>query len=127
MHVEPRSGPVVITIEYRIPAGSVVPFLAAMSERRRIRKLFDQYEMGLPAIAGHASLLSPDATGHAENWRRLTGAVDLCVDWAGAAGPAALDTTLGSGPDSWDNIDFVLERLGTLVDYCAARKWIPQR
>ena len=38
VHVEPRSGPVVITIEYRIPAGSVVPFLAAMSERRRIRK-----------------------------------------------------------------------------------------
>lgn len=38
VHVEPRSGPIVITIEYRIPAGSVVPFLAAMSERRRIRK-----------------------------------------------------------------------------------------
>ena len=92
------------------------------AERRRIRKLFDQYEMGLPAIAGHASLLSPDAVGHAENWHRLTGAVDLCVDWAGAAGPAALDTTLGSGPDSWDHIDFVLERLGTLVDYCAARE-----
>ncbi len=36
--VEPRSGPVVVTIEYRIPAGSVVPFLTAMSERRRIRR-----------------------------------------------------------------------------------------
>ncbi|WCP14580.1 Enterobactin exporter EntS [Sphingobium sp. AntQ-1] len=36
--VEPRSGPVVVTIEYRIPAGSVVPFLSAMSERRRIRR-----------------------------------------------------------------------------------------
>jgi hypothetical protein len=36
--VEPRSGPIVITIEYRIPAGSIVPFLAAMSERRRIRR-----------------------------------------------------------------------------------------
>lgn len=36
--IEPRSGPVVVTIEYRIPAGSVVPFLAAMSERRRIRR-----------------------------------------------------------------------------------------
>ncbi|WP_420143717.1 MFS transporter [Sphingobium sp.] len=35
--VEPRSGPVVVTIEYCIPAGSVVPFLAIMSERRRIR------------------------------------------------------------------------------------------
>ncbi len=36
--VEPRSGPVVVTIEYRIPPGSVVPFLTAMSERRRIRR-----------------------------------------------------------------------------------------
>lgn len=36
--VEARSGPVVVTIEYRIPAGSVVPFLSAMSERRRIRR-----------------------------------------------------------------------------------------
>jgi MFS family permease len=36
--VEPRSGPVVLTIEYRIPAGSVVPFLTAMQERRRIRR-----------------------------------------------------------------------------------------
>ncbi|WP_150290347.1 MFS transporter [Sphingobium estronivorans] len=36
--IAPRSGPVVVTIEYRIPAGSVVPFLAAMSERRRIRR-----------------------------------------------------------------------------------------
>ena len=36
--IEPRSGPVVVTIEYRIAAGSVVPFLTAMSERRRIRR-----------------------------------------------------------------------------------------
>jgi len=36
--VESRSGPIVITIEYRIPSGSIVPFLSAMSERRRIRR-----------------------------------------------------------------------------------------
>ena len=36
--IEPRSGPVVVTIEYRISAGSVMPFLAAMSEQRRIRR-----------------------------------------------------------------------------------------
>ncbi len=35
--VQPRTGPVVVTIEYHIAAGSVVPFLSAMSERRRIR------------------------------------------------------------------------------------------
>jgi hypothetical protein len=35
--IEPRSGPVVITIEYRIREHDVGPFLAAMAERRRIR------------------------------------------------------------------------------------------
>lgn len=35
--VEPRSGPVVITIEYRIAEQDIVAFLAAMAERRRIR------------------------------------------------------------------------------------------
>ncbi len=92
------------------------------AERGRIRSLFDQYGMGLPAIAGHASLLAADAAGHAENWRRLTGAVDLCVDWAGEEGPACLDTTLGSGPGSWEDVDFILERLGAMVEYCAARE-----
>nr|WP_235398856.1 MFS transporter [Sphingomonas sp. SRS2] len=36
--LEPRSGPVVITLEYRIEPGNIVPFLAAMTERRRIRR-----------------------------------------------------------------------------------------
>lgn len=35
--VEPRSGPIVITIEYRIPEDRVPRFVAAMSERRRVR------------------------------------------------------------------------------------------
>lgn len=36
--VEPRSGPIVITIEHRVPQANIVPFLTAMSERRRIRR-----------------------------------------------------------------------------------------
>jgi MFS family permease len=36
--VEPRTGPVVITIEYVIREEDVLEFLATMSERRRIRK-----------------------------------------------------------------------------------------
>jgi len=35
--IEPRSGPIVITIEYRIPEDRVPRFVAAMSERRRVR------------------------------------------------------------------------------------------
>jgi MFS family permease len=36
--IEPRSGPVVVTIEYRITQTDVLEFLTVMSERRRIRR-----------------------------------------------------------------------------------------
>jgi MFS family permease len=36
--VEPRTGPVVVTIEYLIAESDVLAFLAAMAERRRIRR-----------------------------------------------------------------------------------------
>ncbi|WP_238475229.1 MFS transporter [Sphingomonas cavernae] len=36
--IEPRSGPVVITIEYRIAPADILEFLTVMSERRRIRR-----------------------------------------------------------------------------------------
>lgn len=35
--IEPRSGPIVVTIEYRIAPENINSFLAAMNERRRIR------------------------------------------------------------------------------------------
>ncbi|MEA3539907.1 MAG: MFS transporter, partial [Pseudomonadota bacterium] len=35
--VEPRTGPVVVTIDYRIPEASIPAFLTVMNERRRIR------------------------------------------------------------------------------------------
>jgi len=38
MEIEPRSGPVVITIEYRIREEDIMTFLAAMADRKRIRR-----------------------------------------------------------------------------------------
>jgi Transmembrane secretion effector len=38
VNIEPRSGPVVITIEYKIAEEDIFEFLAAMAERRRIRR-----------------------------------------------------------------------------------------
>ena len=91
------------------------------AERRRIRSLFDDHGLDMPAVAGHQSLLAEGA-GHGESWRRLTGAVDLCAGWAPASGPPpALDTTLGGRPEDWEpRRDFILERVGRLVDYAAS-------
>lgn len=36
--IEPRSGPILVTIEFRIRQEDVVPFLHAMADRRRIRR-----------------------------------------------------------------------------------------
>ena len=38
LDIEPRSGPVVVTVEYRIREADVLAFLAAIAERRRIRR-----------------------------------------------------------------------------------------
>jgi sugar phosphate isomerase/epimerase len=91
------------------------------AERKRIRQLLTDYRLALPAIAGHQPLLSRDPEKHREHWRRLTGAIDLCVDWADPSGPPSLDTTVGAH-GTWDeNKELLLERLGNLCDYAAAR------
>jgi inosose dehydratase len=93
------------------------------AERRRIRQLFNQHGLGLPAVAAHQPMLATDDAVYTENWRRLTASVDLCVDLAGADGVPALNTTLGSNPDEWSSQqDLILERVGALVDYCTARE-----
>lgn len=95
------------------------------SERRRVRGLLDRHDLDLSAVAGHQSLAAPDPAVHAENWRRLSGTADLCVDWAGPDGPPPLVTVLGTKPGDWEERrDFVLERVGALVEYCAARQVI---
>lgn len=92
------------------------------AERKRIRALFDQHGLEMPAVAGHRSLIEQDPQAHAENWRRLTGAIDLCAEWAGPEGVPGLDTTLGGGPDAWEpKRQLILERLGQLVEYAAGR------
>ena len=93
------------------------------TERKRIRRLLDDSGLALPAIAGHRPLLATDPEVHAENWRRLLGAIDLCVDWAGAEGPPILDTTCGGkNTVPWDEqVDLLVERLGQLCNYAATR------
>ena len=93
------------------------------AERRRIRELFNQYRLGLPAIAAHQPLLATEEHTHAEHWRRLTASADLCVDFAGQADVPALNTTLGSNPNEWNSQqDLILERVSSLVEYCSARE-----
>jgi inosose dehydratase len=89
------------------------------TERKRIRQLITSKGLALPAVAGHRPLLTADPAEHAENWRRLLGAIDLCVEWAGPEGVPCLDTTAGAHGRAWDEDtkNLLVERLRQLADY----------
>jgi inosose dehydratase len=92
------------------------------AERRRIRKLLDEHRLALPAIAAHVDMLPDDASLVAANLEHLRRSVDLALDLAGPEGPPAINTTAGghSGAgDEWRQP--LLDRLGSLVEYAAAR------
>lgn len=92
------------------------------ARRQRIKQLLTEHDLALPALAGHRSMLATDPAEHAENWRRLTGAIDLAVEWATDEGPPAIDTTAGGKAGQWDQLkDLMVERLGKLADYAAGR------
>lgn len=88
------------------------------AERRRILQMLRDHHLELPAIAGHTAMLDRDPEAWAAAWKRLTGAVDLAVDWAIDGNVPALDTTLGGKSDQWDDLfPLIVERVGELVRY----------
>jgi len=105
-----------------IPGYSTELSSLTKSERRRILKLLKKHGLGLPAIAGHTSLMETDAKTHAANLKRLRQTIDLAVDWAGPDGPPAIDTTAGSQPDEWESRKAQLvERTQELAEYAQTR------
>lgn len=120
--------PLLASIGYDAVELAVVPGwrdgvdLLTPTRRRRIKQLLCEYEIGLVAIAGNTDLLADDADELAENWHNLTATVDLAVEWASRSGPPAVDTYIGGEPGQWEQKrELVIERLGRLCDYAAAR------
>lgn len=92
------------------------------AERKRIATLLKQHNLALPAIAAHSSLLDTDLDNHAKNMWRLKGGVDLAIDLAQGDEIAAVNTTPGGKPEDWDtNKEFLVERVGELVEYGTSR------
>ena len=91
-------------------------------ERGRIKRLFRQYRLALPAIAAHSSLLESDPDRHAANVGWLKSAIDLAVDLTPGTDPPAVNTTPGGRPDGWEETREVLvERTQELLEYASAR------
>lgn len=90
--------------------------------RARIRELLREQGLALPALAGHRSLTASDPAEHAENWRRLVGAIDLAVELASDEGPPVIDTTAGGKAGQWEELkELIVERVGRLCDYAGQR------
>ena len=92
------------------------------AERKRIAGLLKQHNLALPAIAAHSNLMDVDPESHKRNMWRLKGGVDLAIELAQGDELPAVNTTTGGRPDEWETKkDFLVERVGELVDYAASR------
>jgi inosose dehydratase len=101
-----------------IPGYTTELSLLDRAERQRIARMLQDYQLALPAIAGHTSLVERDPAMAAASWTRLTSAVDLALDWSRGGTPPAVDTTAGGTPAQWDELKpLLVERLGSLVRY----------
>lgn len=93
-----------------------------IAERKRIAGLLKQHNLALPAIAAHSNLMDVDPESHKRNMWRLKGGVDLAIELAQGDELPAVNTTTGGKSDEWETKkEFLVERVGELVDYAASR------
>ena len=105
------------------PGYSTELYAMDAAERQRILRLIEASGLEIPAISGHASLAERDVDTYEQNFQRLRDGVDLCVEWTLGEEPPALDMTAGGVPDDWDEVKGMLvDRVGALVEYAAARR-----
>ncbi|MBM3264161.1 MAG: sugar phosphate isomerase/epimerase [candidate division Zixibacteria bacterium] len=88
------------------------------TERRRIKAMYEHYDLFLPAVASHRSLLDENPEAHRVNMDILKRAIDLCAEWSDGKGHPVMDTVLGGTPEDWDTKHaFILDRVGELTHY----------
>src|SRR6266571_4014158 len=93
---------------------------ADAAERRRIRRLLDNAQLSLTAVAGHADLLEPDADVRAANIARIKATLDLVADLAGTDPPPPVISMGYGSPDHYAAQREVLaDRFGELARYAA--------
>jgi inosose dehydratase len=92
------------------------------ARRKRIRRLLDDYHMGLSAIAGHTGMTESEPEKNAANMQRLRDTLDLAVELAGPGEQPIVCSLAGGGVDEWEaKKELVAERVCQLGDYAAQR------
>lgn len=88
------------------------------AERRRIRKLYDDHRLALPALSGNTPVLAGDAAEVAANQARFRSYLDLAAELQRPGERLTVSTTSGGAEDEWEATkDILVERFGALAAY----------
>jgi sugar phosphate isomerase/epimerase len=86
------------------------------TERRHIRRLYDDHRLALCGFSGNTPLLAADPDEQARNMERLRGYLDLAAELQHPGETLTVSTTSGGGEKDWDAVkDLLAERFGQLA------------
>ena len=88
------------------------------SERRRIRRLYDDHGLILCGLSGNTPLLDGYPTEHEANMARFRGYLDLAAELQHPEERLTVTTTSGGVPADWDRVKSALaDRFGALASF----------
>jgi sugar phosphate isomerase/epimerase len=88
------------------------------TERKRIRKLYDNHGLALCGMSGNTPLLATDPDEHARNMSRIKGYLDLAAELQHPGEKLTVSTTSGGTSEEWDAVKEALaDRFGELAEY----------
>jgi sugar phosphate isomerase/epimerase len=86
------------------------------TERRHIRRLYDDHRLALCGFSGNTPLLAADPDEHVRNMARLRGYLDLAAGLQHPGETLTVSTTSGGAAEDWDAVKGPLvDRFGQLA------------
>ncbi len=90
--------------------------------RKEVRKMLEDNNLALTAVAGHSDIVSGDAEHIARNMQRLKDSIDLAAELDEGRGPKIMVSLVGGRPQDWETEKYKLaERVRELGEYAGTR------
>jgi sugar phosphate isomerase/epimerase len=90
------------------------------SERRRIKKLYDDHDLALCGLCANTPLLDPDPASHAQNEARFSSYLEIAADMQAPSEGLTVSTTSGGAPSDWEaQKDRLVDQYGRFADRAA--------
>ena len=110
-------------VELTVLPGWSAPLEELTPQRRKeIRKMLEDNNLALTAVAGHLDILHGEAEVIARNMQRLRESIDLAAELDEGRGPAIMVSLVGGRPEDWEAERYKLaERVRELGEYAGTR------